>query len=45
MKQGILWALTALLAMCGIYYALTSHFNFGNLCVWLLAAASAGVST
>lgn len=40
MKQAILWGITAILAGFGIYYAAFCQFNFGNLCVWLLAAAS-----
>jgi uncharacterized SAM-binding protein YcdF (DUF218 family) len=40
MKQPLLWALTILLAAASMYYAAFCHFNFGNLCVWLLTAAS-----
>ena len=42
MKQMILWALTIVLAAFSVYYAVCCHFNFGNLCVWILTAASLG---
>ncbi|MCI2047211.1 MAG: YdcF family protein [Faecalibacterium sp.] len=38
MKQILLWALTAVLAAASVYYAISCHFNFGHLCVWILAA-------
>lgn len=40
MKQAILWLITAILGLYSLYYALFCHFHFGNLCVWLLTAAS-----
>lgn len=40
MKQALLWILTAALAALSFYYARFSNFNFGNLCVWVLAALS-----
>ncbi len=40
MKQLFLWALTGALAVASAYYAISCHFNFGHLCVWILAAVS-----
>ncbi len=40
MKTIIFGLLTLFLGASGLWYALTSNFNFGNLLVWLMALAS-----